>query len=116
MPGTAGFISKWVLVQGALEKGWWPIAVLIVLSSLLAVIYVWRMVEILYLSSPVVGADKREAPLTMTIPMVIMAVACVYFGFATDITIGASTTAAQGLLGGTTGMIEVIETATQAGH
>ncbi|EBA02319.1 NADH dehydrogenase/oxidoreductase [Rhodobacterales bacterium HTCC2150] len=116
VPGTAGFISKWVLVQGALEKGWWPIAVLIVLSSLLAVIYVWRMVEILYLSSPVVGADKREAPLTMTIPMVIMAGACVYFGFATDITIGASTTAAQGLLGGTTGMIEVIETATQAGH
>ena len=23
MPGTAGFISKWYLVLGALEKGWW---------------------------------------------------------------------------------------------
>ncbi len=33
VPGTAGFISKWVLVQGALERGWWWIAVLIVASS-----------------------------------------------------------------------------------
>ena len=30
VPGTAGFISKWVLVQAALEKGWWPVALLIV--------------------------------------------------------------------------------------
>jgi len=115
VPGTAGFISKWMLVQAALEKGWWPIAILVVLSSLLAVMYIWRMIEILYLSSPVVGADKREAPMTMIIPMWIMAGAVIYFGLATDITIGAAETAAQGLLAGTTGMVETVQSATQAG-
>ena len=46
VPLTVGFVSKWALLQAALEKGWWPIAVLIVVSSLMAVIYIWRVVEV----------------------------------------------------------------------
>ncbi|MCG6901476.1 MAG: monovalent cation/H+ antiporter subunit D family protein [Rhodobacter sp.] len=105
VPGTAGFISKWVLVQAALEKGWWPVALLIVASSLLAVIYVWRVIETLYLK-PATGdaATATEAPASMLIPLWIMAAACIYFGFDTQITIGASQTAAQGLLAGAVGM------------
>lgn len=104
VPGTAGFVSKWVLVQGALEKGWWPVAVLIVLSSLLAVVYVWRVIETLYLTAPAKGALHKEVPLSMLIPMWILAIACIYFGFDTDITLTASRTAAQGLLAGSAGM------------
>jgi multicomponent Na+:H+ antiporter subunit D len=37
VPLTVGFISKWYLVAAAIEAGMWPIAVLVVLSSLLAV-------------------------------------------------------------------------------
>ncbi|MEO1918296.1 MAG: monovalent cation/H+ antiporter subunit D family protein, partial [Paracoccaceae bacterium] len=55
VPGTAGFISKWVLIEATIEKGWWPVSVLIVLSSLLAVIYVWRVIETLYLKAPLAG-------------------------------------------------------------
>ena len=47
-PLTAGFISKWFLVQAALEQSLWWLVVLIVASSLLAVEYVWRLVEALY--------------------------------------------------------------------
>lgn len=104
VPGTAGFLSKWLLVQGALEKGWWPIAVLVVLSSLLAVIYVWRVIEAMYLRSPASDIEAKEAPLSMLIPIWIMALACIYFGFATDITLAASHTAAQGLLAGPVGL------------
>ncbi len=46
VPGTAGFVSKWYLILAALEKGQWWLVVLIVLSSLLAVVYVWRFVEV----------------------------------------------------------------------
>lgn len=123
VPGTAGFVSKWVLVQAALEAGWWPVAFLIVASSLLAVIYVWRVVEVLYLYEPAYGAEHKEAPLTMVVPIWAMAAACVYFGFATDITIGAARTAADGLLAGTTGMVDVAlpiaaptETITETGN
>lgn len=104
VPGTAGFISKWVLVEATIEKGWWPISVLIVLSSLLAVIYVWRVIETLYLKAPLAGTNYKEAPLTMLIPMWILALACIYFGFATDVTLTASRAAAQGLLAGSAGM------------
>lgn len=104
IPGTAGFISKWTLVQAALEKGWWPVALLIVASSLLAVIYVWRVVETLYLEKPAKDATATEAPLSMLVPMWIMALACIYFGLDTNITLSASLTAAQGLLAGTAGM------------
>ncbi|MEZ5778884.1 MAG: monovalent cation/H+ antiporter subunit D family protein [Paracoccaceae bacterium] len=103
IPGTAGFVSKWMLVQAALAKGWWPIAVLIVLSSLLAVIYVWRVIETLYLTAPAKDTAYREAPLSMLVPIWIMAVACIYFGLATGVTLGASQTAAAGLMAGSTG-------------
>ncbi|MBO6814698.1 MAG: monovalent cation/H+ antiporter subunit D family protein [Rhizobiaceae bacterium] len=100
VPGTAGFISKWVLLQAALEKDWWWMGLLIVASSLLAVIYVWRIVEILYLQQPRAGKEIAEAPLSMLVPIWILAIACIWFGFATEMTIGASETAANSLIGG----------------
>ncbi len=102
VPGTAGFVSKWVLVQAALEKGWWPVAILIVLSSLLAVIYVWRMVEALYLAPAPEGRQATEINAWMLGPIWIMALACIYFGLATDVTLTSAQSAAQGLLGGFT--------------
>jgi multicomponent Na+:H+ antiporter subunit D len=104
VPGTAGFISKWLLVQAALDAGWWPIAILIVASSLLAVIYVWRMIEALYLTETSAELPARQAPLSMVVPLWIMALACIYLGFDSDLTLSASKTAAEGLLAGSTGM------------
>ena len=105
VPGTAGFLSKWLLVQAAIEKGYWPLAMLIVASSLLAVMYVWRLIETLYLSPPNGERTIQEAPLSMLLPLLIMALACIYFGFETDITLGAAKTAAQALLAGSSGMM-----------
>ena len=104
VPGTAGFISKWLLVQAALDAGWWPIAILIVASSLLAVIYVWRMIEALYLTETSAELPARQAPLSMIVPLWFMALACIYFGFDSDLTLSASRTAAEGLLAGSMGM------------
>jgi multicomponent Na+:H+ antiporter subunit D len=105
VPGTAGFVSKWVLVQGALEAGWWPVAMLIMFSSLLAVVYVWRMVEAMYLTPPPEDVQRGEAPLGMLVPMWIMALACIFFGLDTDLTLSASITAAKGFIGGSAGMM-----------
>ncbi len=98
IPGTAGFVSKWVLVQAALELGWWPIALAIVASSLLAVIYVWRVVETLYMKQPAAGAARAEAPLSMLIPLWIMALSTIWFGLNTDLTLAAARAAADGFL------------------
>ena len=106
VPGTAGFLSKWLLVQAALEQGYWPLAMLIVASSLLAVIYVWRLVEVLYLSSPISKKINKEAPISMLLPLWVMALACIYFGFDTDITFTAAKVSAEALLSGSSGMMD----------
>lgn len=105
VPGTAGFISKWLLVQAALEKGWWPVAMLIVASSLLAVIYVWRVIEVLYMQPTPADSQAKEVPMSMLVPMWIAALACIYFGLDTDMTVTAARAAAQSLLAGSAGMM-----------
>lgn len=95
VPGTAGFISKWILVEAAIENGKWPIAIVIIFSSLLAVVYCGRLIETLYFKN---GNDEtvvNEAPLTMLISIWIASLACIYFGLSTDITISVSDLAAK---------------------
>ena len=100
VPLTVGFISKWYLVLGALERGWWFAAALVLLSSLLAVVYIWRVVEVAYLKPVPEDAPKIEdAPPAMLIPTWILIGASVYYGINTDLTVGVAKQAAQQLLG-----------------
>ena len=99
VPLTVGFISKWYLITAALESGRWPIALLIVASSLLAVIYIWRVVEAAYLEDAPDDAPVSEAPLSMLIPTWGLIGANIYFGIDASLTTTAATTAARILLG-----------------
>jgi multicomponent Na+:H+ antiporter subunit D len=99
-PVTVGFISKWQLVQASLALGWWYVAVGILLSSLLAIVYVWRVVEVAYLKSPPEGAALRsEAPISMLAPMIVLAAATVWFGIDGDTTLRIAGEAANALMG-----------------
>ncbi len=99
IPGTAGFISKLYLIRAALEAGVWPVAALILLSSLLALVYVWRVVEVAYFRPTPEGAEKREAPLSMLIPTWLLIGASVVFGIWTSASAGVAARAAEALLG-----------------
>jgi multicomponent Na+:H+ antiporter subunit D len=100
VPLTVGFISKWYLILGALEKDWWPVAVLIIASSLLAVIYFWKVIESVYFKSRPNGATEiNEAPLSMLIPIWIMVGSNFYFGINTNFTISVAMKAAKSLIG-----------------
>ena len=78
-PGTAGFISKWYLAVGAIDKGWWPLVFLIVASSLISVIYIGRVVEVAYSARPPGTCEKaKDPPLGMLIPILLLAAATVY--------------------------------------
>lgn len=101
VPGTAGFVSKWYLVLGAMQKGQWGVAFLIVASSMIAVAYVWRFVEVAYFREPRADLqDAREAPLSLLLPAWLMVAAIVYFGLDTSFTVQSASEAAQFLLGG----------------
>lgn len=101
VPLTVGFISKWYLITATLEQGLWFLALAVLLGSLLAVVYVWRVVEAAWFGPPsTAAADVREAPLPMLITTWVLVLANVYFGINTDLTIGVAGAAARTLLGG----------------
>jgi multicomponent Na+:H+ antiporter subunit D len=100
VPGTAGFISKWYLVLGAIEAGQLWLAALVVLTSLIAVAYVWRFVEAAYLAEPGPEAARAEAPLPMLACAWLLVAACLWFGFDTSFTVEGARRAAALMLGG----------------
>ena len=101
VPLTAGFISKWYLVLAALEQGWWPAAVLVLVGSLLAVVYVWRVIEVAYFRPcPKEKEHVSEAPLSLLIPTWTLIGLTLYFGIDTRLTLGVASQAARFLLGG----------------
>ncbi len=100
VPPTVGFVSKWYLVLGTLEQGLWPVALLILLGSLLALIYIWRLVEAAYFGQPAGdAATVQEAPLSMLIPIWILVGANIYFGLYTEVSVGVASRAATQLMG-----------------
>ena len=102
VPLTAGFISKWYIVLAALERNWWPVAAFVLMTSLMAVVYVWRVVEMAYFRSAPVGyehSEAREAPITMLLPAWVLIAASFYFGIDASLTTGAAALGAQQLLG-----------------
>ena len=100
VPGTAGFVSKWYLVLGAIEAGRWWLAAIIVATSLIAVGYVWRFVEAAYLAQAESGLpEPGEPPLVMLVPAWLLVAACVWFGLDTSYTVEGARAAAELMLG-----------------
>lgn len=83
VPLTAGFTSKWALVTAVLEQERWFVAALLLISSLMAIIYVGRIIGIVLLSKrPRNAPQVREAPLWMVAPTLILALLNLWFGIA----------------------------------
>ena len=99
IPLTAGFVSKWYLILAAVERGWWPLVGVVIAGSLLAIIYVWRVVEMAYLRPPPEKLSVREAPLSLLLPTWLLAGANVYFGIDTRFSVGMARQAAALLTG-----------------
>jgi len=100
VPLTAGFISKWYLVLAVLEAGQpWLIA-LIMITSLMAVYYVWRVIEAAWFTPAPAGREPvREAPVRLLVPVYVVVAANFWFGIDTRLTVGGAEAAARALLG-----------------
>ena len=100
MPATVGFVSKWYLVQAALEQGSWPVAAVVLVGSLMALVYIWKVVEVAYFQSPEADRHIREAPLGLLVPTWVLVVASFYFGIDASLTADVATQAAETLIRG----------------
>ncbi|MBW3138634.1 monovalent cation/H+ antiporter subunit D family protein [Ferrimonas balearica] len=97
IPGTVGFVSKWYLVLALFEREWWLAAVAVLVGSLLALIYLWKVVEQAYF----VEADgpSGEAPLAILLPTWLLVIGNIYLGIDTRWTMGAAEAAVVALMG-----------------
>ncbi|MDZ4729977.1 MAG: monovalent cation/H+ antiporter subunit D family protein [Xanthomonadales bacterium] len=111
VPGTAGFISKWYLISAALNEGALGLVLIatIVAGSLMAVVYIWRIVEAAVFRAPgdLQASEVRasevqafgEAPLMMLGATWLAAGANIYFGLFPAAPLALATAAAKSLLG-----------------
>ncbi len=103
VPPTAGFVSKWYLLQATLDAGWWWAAAAIAFASLLALIYVGRIIEAAYMRPPPMQDGKPPArvatPLSLLAPLWILALANLYFGLDARLTTSVSCAAAGQVYG-----------------
>ncbi len=95
VPGTAGFISKWLLVEAALDSGSTLIALLIVVSSLLAIVYIWNVTEHIFFKESNLEYVAPVLSFRIYIPVWILSLSCVYFGVHTDLVLDAARIAAK---------------------
>jgi len=102
IPGTAGFVSKWQLIGAAMELGTagLPLVAVILISSLMAVVYVWRVVEVACFGEAVdePGPPVSVPPLLVAV-LWLIAAANIYFGLNPDLPLTLSGDAAAELLG-----------------
>lgn len=87
IPPTAGFFSKWYLLLASIEKVNWIFVIVIGLSTLLNLVYFFRILEKMFLSKKkeisefeVEKLKIREVPVPMLISTIILALAVIVLG------------------------------------
>ena len=92
IPPACGFFSKWYLILGTIEAGQWVWAAALLCSSLINAVLFFRVIECAYLKpmEPAYALNggetkheeiqRDEAPLTMLVPIVIMAAGVILLG------------------------------------
>lgn len=101
IPGTAGFVAKWYLLQATISAGMWHVFVVVIISSLLTLVYIWKVVEVAFFDR--VDGSKggiNEAPLLMLVPMLGLALLSIVLGIYPGCITGYVAQVVTGLFGG----------------
>nr|CEL17514.1 NADH-ubiquinone oxidoreductase chain N [Kibdelosporangium sp. MJ126-NF4]CTQ91259.1 NADH-ubiquinone oxidoreductase chain N (EC 1.6.5.3) [Kibdelosporangium sp. MJ126-NF4] len=100
VPPTAGFVSKWALVAALIEHGAWPVLVAMLASSVLALVYVGRLVEIAWFREPTGQTQPVKPPASMIAAVWSLVLLSVYFGVDASLPARLADLAASALLPG----------------
>lgn len=103
VPGTAGFISKWYLIVAALEFEHFGFLLVtaIVISSLIAVAYLWHFVEGAYYGQPPDGdVSPAEVSLPLRCLIWVAALSNLYFGLFPQLPLALARSGTDSLLQG----------------
>jgi multicomponent Na+:H+ antiporter subunit D len=84
LPPTAGFVSKWFMLSGAMSAGYWAAVAVIAVSTLLNAGYFLPIVYRAFFR-PAAGEAHGEAPRTMVAALLLTALATVALFFFSDV-------------------------------
>jgi len=79
LPLTAGFISKVYLVLAIIASEYWMIAALVLLSSALSVIYLWKIMEAIWMKPAPHGLKITENP-AVYLPLWVITLLNIWLG------------------------------------
>jgi multicomponent Na+:H+ antiporter subunit D len=78
LPPGAGFVTKWYLILAVLDAKKYVFIVFIFVSTLLMIVYFWRVVEIIYVrpapAEHQAVVAMQETPLSMRVPTLILGI------------------------------------------
>jgi NADH-quinone oxidoreductase subunit N len=80
IPPTAGFVSKWYIFSAAVRAGYYDLAIVGMLSSVVSVFFYLRVVVMMYMAEP---TEAQPRPAIGTVPflaLVISTIALFYLG------------------------------------
>ncbi|HEX5504629.1 MAG TPA: NADH-quinone oxidoreductase subunit N [Thermomicrobiales bacterium] len=80
IPPTAGFMGKLSLFRAAVDAGYWPLVLVGVLTSVLALGYYLRVIVIMYTRETVVSEPPPLVPVALIVVLAICIVATIEFG------------------------------------
>ena len=98
IPLTAGFISKLYIIKASISADGIWIAFLILASSALSVVYLWKMIEALWFHESPKEPNIKERP-EIYIALLMITFLNIYFGLDASIVVNSSFEAANQLLG-----------------
>ena len=99
VPLTAGFISKLYLFKAIFETGNGFYVALIALSSVLSVLYLWKIFEVMWLKEPVQPLKIDKEPASAYLPVWLMVGLIMIFGVYSGDVISSGIGAANALIG-----------------
>lgn len=79
LPPSGGFVAKWLMVEASLDSGQWWWAVALILGSLLAAAYVFKVIGHAFTQAPVLHGSKG-VPAVMEWTALAMALAAILLG------------------------------------
>lgn len=100
IPPLNGFWSEWMIVLAGIEANMLPFSALMIINILLSVAYYLRLIYVIVLKEPTPVSEKAtKAPLSMLIPIIILAALCIIIGIYPGPFIALAQGAAEAALG-----------------
>jgi multicomponent Na+:H+ antiporter subunit D len=101
LPPSGGFMAKWLMLNAALEHGYWWLMIVIIGGGLMAAVYIMRVMSHLFFEARGPKLGIKRVPICMSWPPFGLAVLAIMLAF-TGVFV------ADMLLIGTPGLLEVI--------